>query len=313
MNWSFSNQRRFRACQRQWYYQEVVASHAASDPQRRLAYELSKLQGLAAWRGTLIDSVLTDKVIPALNSRRLPSLDDTLANARQRFDAQVQFARAHRVHEKGMSPTKHRESFAAWHDIEYGEDITQSDLQICWNEIETCIQNFYGMSDVIAELRNAIRCIAQRPLSFVYNGITVKAVPDVIVFRGQRPPLIVDWKTYRSDSHDHWLQLACYAIALTRCNPHKDFPQATSHLSANAIQLLELQLLTNKKRMYQLSDDDQSDVENFIALSAHTMQLAIGDAPKKTIEPERFPVAQSPTTCQFCSFKRICWKGDACL
>jgi hypothetical protein len=52
MNWSFSNQRRFRACQRQWYYQEVVASHAASDSQRRLAYELSKLQGLAAWRGT---------------------------------------------------------------------------------------------------------------------------------------------------------------------------------------------------------------------------------------------------------------------
>src|SRR5690242_4573886 len=114
MNWSFSNQRRFRACQRQWYYQEVVAHHAANDPQRRLAYELSKLQSLSAWRGTLIDSVLTDKVIAGIITRRFPSLDEALSFAKQRFDAQVQFARAHRVHEKGMSPTKFRESFAAW-------------------------------------------------------------------------------------------------------------------------------------------------------------------------------------------------------
>lgn len=314
MNWSFSSERRFRGCQRQWYYQEMVAHHAASDPQRRHAYVLSKLQSLSSWRGSLIDGVLTDKVMTAIGVgvRSVPTLDETITFARQRFDTQVEFARANRVHEKGMSPSKHAGAFAAWHAMEYGQEITQGDLDKCWNEVVTCIQNFYSMPDVIQELRSAIRCISQRPLSFEHDGVTIKAIPDVIAFRRQKPPLIVDWKTYSVDSRDHWLQLACYAIALARCNPHKDFPQIASRLSPNSIQLLEIQLLTKKKRVYQLSDDDCSEVEDFISRSAYTMQLALGEISKKTFEPERFPAASSPTTCQFCSFKRICWE-DSCL
>lgn len=76
MIWSFSDSRTFDRCQRQWYFGEVVANAVAKAPVRHEAYLLSKLQSVSAWRGQVVDSTIGSVLVPALNERRPPSLDD---------------------------------------------------------------------------------------------------------------------------------------------------------------------------------------------------------------------------------------------
>lgn len=147
----------------------------------------------------------------------------------------------------------------------------------------------------------------QRTLSFYLNDVYVQALPDVIVFREKQAPLILDWKTYRQDSADHYLQLGCYALALTRCNPHADFPSFDSFLPSQ-IELLEVQLMTNKTRYYHLTDDECRSVEDLIIQSSHTMRMAMGELDPKQTTPLWFPATNNPQTCTHCSFKSVCWE-----
>lgn len=310
MIWSVSSDRQFRVCQRQWYFSKVVAHHAANDPVRQQAYLLSKLQGLAAWRGNLVDHVLSVKVIRQLGRKSLPSFNETLSFARKIFDQQVAFAQAHRLREPNMSPSKQPEVFAAWHAVEYGDIVTNESIERCWSEIELAITNLYAMPELLAVLSSAVKCITQRPLSFEMHGISVKAQPDVIVFRKRQVPMIIDWKTYNKDNYDHVRQLACYAIALTKCQPHRDFPYSLAHLEATDIDLLEVQLLTNKQRSYRLTQADCLAIENFIVHSAFNMEAAVDELPRKTIDPTQFPPAHSPRTCHYCPFKALCWEEE---
>jgi hypothetical protein len=292
MSWSFSADRKFRMCQRQWYFSTAVAHHAASDPLRQQAYLLSKLQGLAAWRGNLVDYVISEKVLKVTG--RLPSYEETLAFAQATFRRQVDFARSHRLREPGMTPSKHQGAFAAWHAVEYDDVITEEALERCWLEVTTCLTNLYAMPILLKLFTSASRCIVQRALAFTINGVAVRAQPDVIVFRRRQPPLIIDWKTYRQDSLDHQRQLTCYAVALTRCQPHRDFPASLAGVQPTDIELLEVQLLTHKQRLYTLSAEDCADMEDFIVQSHAAMQVSLAGLPKNTINSTQFPAAYAP-------------------
>jgi hypothetical protein len=69
MRWSYSASRNFRQCQRQWYFKNIVASARAKEPLRRRAYLLSKLQSVSAWRGKIVDDVISKTLIPRINRR----------------------------------------------------------------------------------------------------------------------------------------------------------------------------------------------------------------------------------------------------
>jgi hypothetical protein len=51
--WSISTDRLFRRCQRQFFFREIAANHAARD-WRREAFILKQLKTLELWRGTVI-------------------------------------------------------------------------------------------------------------------------------------------------------------------------------------------------------------------------------------------------------------------
>ena len=70
MFWSISESRTFKRCQRQWYYKNLLASPTAKDPLRHTAYLLGKLQSISAWRGNLVDAVISETVLPAVRAGR---------------------------------------------------------------------------------------------------------------------------------------------------------------------------------------------------------------------------------------------------
>lgn len=309
MIWSFSNSHLFRKCQRQWYFKTHVANaNAKKIPLQREAYLLSKLQSIAAWRGSVVDHVISRRVVPALGNRWNISLAKTLEYAKSVFDAQLNFATQHRLREPAMSAIKAGDNFAAFFAVEYGIEISDDEITQAWNDVEQAITNLLEMSDLLVLLGTSVKLVAQRSLTFPYFGVTVRAVPDLIAFFNGSPPLIVDWKVHTFGVQDYRLQLATYAVALARCNPHKDFPASLTPYTPTDIRLLEVQLLTNRQREYTLSELDVEDIDSYIAETATAMVLANGENGKGPPRPFDYPVTQFPETCRRCPFRAQCWE-----
>jgi hypothetical protein len=293
MVWSVSNAKIFDRCQRQWFYKQHFASARSKDETRRKAYLLGKLQSVSSWRGSLVDRVLSFEIIPALGRGEEVSEAKTLASAMAQFDRQLAVARQHRIHEPGFKPSTSGDDFAAFYCVEYGDGISVSEIEQAREDVRTAIATFFSMEKLVRRLRAAQRLVTQRRLIFGHTDTKVGAMPDVIVFRREGAPAIVDWKVHTFGWHDAWLQLTIYAATLTRVEPHSDFPAAPSRHNAADTGLLEVQLLTGTLRKHVVSDEDVEQADAYIARSAESMLLAVGDAVDKAskLSPSLFPAA----------------------
>jgi PD-(D/E)XK nuclease superfamily len=307
--WSFSHSRSFKRCQRHWYFKTYVANaNAKKDPLRREAYLLSKLQTISAWRGQIVDDVIARTIIPALNGKYEPTLAAILTIAKRTFEAQLAFGRRHGVRDPGFSRAKAGDAFAAFYAVEYGGTVSEEEIERAWAEIKEALANLFEMHKLLATLKSSTYIIAQRTLTFAHLGITVRAVPDVIAFYEKHPPFIVDWKVHTSGMQEYRLQLALYALALTRCTPHRDFPEFVAWLDPTEIRLAEAQLLTKNLRAYALSKGDIDEVEAYIAESATQMLLATGSEPHGQLRPVDFPATDFPEVCEQCPYRSLCWE-----
>jgi hypothetical protein len=312
MKWSFSHAKTFRKCQLQWYLGTRFASAVAKkDPLQREAYLLSKLQSVFAWRGNLVDKIISEHVIPAFSQKRPLTTKQVLVLARHFFDKQLTFARARRWREQEMTAEKAGPAYAALYGIEYDIDLSE-ELKQAWNDVEQALRNFLEMHELLSELRIAVKLIPQRNLSFDHFGVTVKARPDLLAFFRDEPPMIVDWKVHSFAQHDYRLQLAVYALALKRSKAHNDFdfPSYLSPYSAADVRLIEAQLLTQQLREHSLIDDDFDEIENYISDSSTQMLLVVGD--DEDVEDEdmfgELSTAYHPEICERCNFRRFCWE-----
>jgi hypothetical protein len=311
--WSFSSSRMFGKCQRAWFYKNHVANaNAKKNPLQREAYILSKLQSVSAWRGKIVERVIDIRIIPALVKGWTLNADALLKYARFLFDTQREFALLNRVRELGMSQSKAGEAFAALYPVEYGLGVSHDEIKRAWEEIEQALLNVLAMRDLLADLRRAERLIVQRSLMFSVFQTKVRAVPDLIAFFRDEPPLIVDWKVHVFGTRDYRLQLATYAIALLRCPPHQDFPPSLARYTPEDVRLLEAQLLTNVLRAYKLTEQDIAATESHIIESSIEMNLAMGDGMAESLDAFDYPVAEYSETCETCSFRKPCWEGQVC-
>jgi PD-(D/E)XK nuclease superfamily len=307
MIWSVSTAKMFDRCQRQWFYKTHFASHKAKDETRRKAYLLSKLQSVSAWRGSLVDHVLSFEVMPALQRGSRPSVDHVIASALVLFDRQLAVARQHRIHEPGFRPST-CEDFAAFYAIEYENGVTTQEIEQAREEVRIALRNFFSMETLIERLRAAQRLITQRRLIFNHSDTKVGAVPDVIVFSVGKPPALLDWKVHALGRHDAWLQLAVYAAAITRTQSRSGFPMISDTYDEMQVGLLEVQLLTGTLRRHRLTAKDVERADSYIARSAEAMMLALGEADGDALPPTAFPAASSASTCTTCPYRSICWE-----
>lgn len=306
--WSFSAAKTFKKCQRQWYYKNCLANARARDPLRHKAYLLSKLQSISSWRGSVVDSVIAEVIIPTLKGKRTPSLAIVRQKAGDLLERQLKFARQHPLHQPEFLPSQFGSEFSVLHCMEYGGEIPDTEIEKAKKEIDIALVNLLNMSEVLSELTEARYLVAQRALSFSHTDETVRAVPDLIAFYRDKPPLIVDWKVHFFGVHKAMKQLGIYALALARGNPHRDFPPLC-HWQESDFRLWEVQLLTNKIRRYQLDELQITEIDRFIAESISEMQLIVGEQKKANLSPTEFLTAYSPETCQFCNYQSLCWES----
>jgi hypothetical protein len=309
MIWSVSTGKMFERCQRQWFFKTQLASAKAKDETRRRAWRLSKLQSLSAWRGNLVDQVLSQEVLPAFEQGRSITADQALASAMARFDRQLAIGRAHRLHEDGFTPAALGDDFVAFYALEYGGVLDEAEIERARDEVRRAIRSFFSMETLMSRLRTADRLITQRALSFTHADTTVRAVPDLIVFKEGHPPAIVDWKVHVFGWRDAWLRLAVYAAALARGTLHSDFP-VTGPFAETDIGLLEVQLLTGTLRRHRLTDEHISQADGFIARSFESMLLATDgmNGTASTLPPTDFPATRYASACGSCPYRSMCWE-----
>ncbi|OGO52538.1 MAG: hypothetical protein A2148_08575 [Chloroflexi bacterium RBG_16_68_14] len=298
MRWSFSAHRSFRKCPRQWFFRTVFANSRARDPVRREAHRLSKLEGIQAWRGKIVDSVISETIIPSIAWKRPCSLGD----AERKADELLAVQRAQRMSRNGES---------VFFEAEYGVPLTEEMFSNARAEIHTALENLYVAEPVWSVLQQAKTLVPQRPLSFKHGTATVRVVPDLIAFHTARAPSIVDWKVNRYPLRDYWLQLTTGAIGVSRCNPHRDWPSSAAQHNPHEVELLEVQLLKGDVRAHVISETDVYEADDFISISATEMELACRGRDAKDLRPDDFPVASDPKTCQLCPFRKLCWRSGA--
>lgn len=129
MRWSYSASRSFRQCQRQWFFKNIVASAKAKDSLRRRAYLLGKLQSISAWRGKIVDDVITRTIIPNLNRGFWSTLAAAKARARDLFDRQIAYAKRHPITDLTLQVSKEGDDFAVFHVMEYKGKLPEHEIE----------------------------------------------------------------------------------------------------------------------------------------------------------------------------------------
>jgi len=237
------------------------------------------------------------------------SLDATLAYAKQVFQEQLSYGLAHRIRKDFTSKAKAGPAFAAFHAVEYGNPPSSEDLDSAWSDVETALRHFFGVDEIWPMLESAQQRIAQRPLTFTIDGISARAVPDVILFADQTPLSIIDWKVSIWEARDYRLQLALYALALTRCDRQSGFPDSWSETKPSDIRLLEVQLLSGETRQHTISDRDIYAIEDYIVQTADHIRTVSAQPAFRDLCAEDFAPAQFPSVCRSCNFRKICWES----
>ncbi len=308
MRWSYSASRSFRQCQRQWFFKNVMASASAKDPFRKRAYLLSKLQSISAWRGRIVDDVISKTFIPNLNRGISFTLEDAKNRARDLFNRQLAYARRHPITALNLQVSKEGDDFAVFHVMEYEDELPEHEINRAWCEVETALVNLFSLEDIRLILKSSDYIVSQRALQFtLMDDVTVIAYPDAIAFRGDAPPAVIDWKVHAFGTNDAWLQLAIYALTLSRCNPHRDFPSGFE-TQPQELALYEVQLLTNVVRQYPLEEEQIIEAEEYMISSAYEIACLIEGKKYADLSIEDFRIATYAETCQRCAFRAICWE-----
>lgn len=307
MRWSYSAAKTFALCRRKWYFEKFYANRKVKDKERNRAFFLKRLQSVHAWRGKLVDEVITKFVVPRLNNAQHIELDNVLSFANSLIGTQLNerrnltsancngfFEKAHDIH--------------PFFEVEYGNGLSDDAILAATTEINKSLTNLLN-SKLFAEISQGSKLLAQRRLQFKFANWSVSCMPDLIIFPDNSNPRIVDWKVEAPVNKEHRPQLAVYALALSNAKPHRDFPEVWRGRSIDVlgIGLMEFQLLRNKEQNYVLSSDDIIDVEDYIFRTSSAMSSSVKDHPSADL----FPTTYFPSLCANCKFRKICWKEVA--
>ncbi len=298
MNWSISGHKQFRGCPRQWYYSNIVAdARVKKDAFRRELTILSKLQSIDAWRGSLVDNVISRLFVNSINKRMPVKKEYFLREAMRLFDLQLEFAQSKRYRLEGARLANGQDDFAALFEYELGNGVMAADL------VED--------GKFIEYLRTGSLLVSQRPLIYSFDRFSVRAKPDLIVFFEDDPPHIFDWKVHTFGLITYDEQLISYAMALykvARTEPHDDFPKNLSQYKLSDYKLTEYQLLHPERirRDYEATNDRVEDLGSMMASSLIEMYMSGCFNKYEEGREDKFPTTIFVEQCAKCVFQKTC-------
>jgi hypothetical protein len=316
MNWSITGYKQFEVCPRQWYYNNIVAdARVKKDAHRRELTILSKLMTIDAWRGLLVDNVISRLLVNAINNNYPVKKDYFLGEAIKLFDLQLEYGLTKKYRLDGARLANDQLEFAAFFECELGDGLAADEIERAKNDVVGAISNLVDDTTLIDYLKSSTHVVSQRPLIYGVDRFSVYAKPDLIVFFDDKPPHIFDWKVHTFGKNTYDEQLISYAVALYKViqeKAHVDFPSNVAEHSIFDYKLTEYQLLHPDRtpRNYEVTEDRIEDLTS--VMSSSLIKMYMGGCFKSYAEAEeqKFPTTIFVEQCAKCPFQKVC-KPDA--
>jgi hypothetical protein len=229
-----------------------------------------------------------------------------LQEADAMFDRQLAFAKANRVREPGFAKSKFKFEYAALLEVEEGRGLSDEVINTAREDVHRALRNLWQLPELRTELKAARHIVAQNMFRFKLRGHSIAAVPDLVAFYHDRPPLIIDWKVHAFGLNDARKQLLIYAMALVRSGRGGGSPER--RWLETEVVTREVQLLTRVVRTFQLETDTAVEMEDYILASQHAMDRLTEGKPLAEIKIADLPAVYSDDGCVNCGFKPICWE-----
>lgn len=305
----------FQRCELQWYFKNIVADgRVKNDPFRKEVTILSKLDTVEAWRGKIVDDVVSRLLVNAINKKFPVDKAYLLKEADQLFDSQLEYAAFQKYREPDRKYSQDKD-FAALVNYEFGIECSELALNNARNDIHFALNNLLADEEFIAYLQSAKFLASQRSLHYLFSGMPVSSKPDLIVFFDNDPPHIIDWKVHTYGIHTYDEQLLSYAVALYKVSttkPHIDFPPNLGRYQIYDYKLTEYQLLhpDRIRRDYEVTKEKLEELND--KMSKGIIQMYMKGCHKKygDANPENFETTYYIENCHNCSFKKICKSKD---
>lgn len=300
MKFSFSAERGFRRCQRQYYFRDIAAWHNAKDPIRREAFVLKQLKTIELWRGHVVHRGIEKFVIPSLESNSTVDWNSVADQTVEMARRQLAFSAARKYRQKGLSKTAAADDYCALAVHEGGGDVSEDDFKAVEGTMRTVFSNLGGMHEFWAGMRGVRRFFSEPPVFTEYEGVRVEGHIDLMFFRAAGRPTIVDWKLYEgTGGSDAGFQTAMYAWLLCRM-------PAWRVSSPADVELLEVRLLDSQVIHHRCDSETLEALEDKIYRGIHDIQALTGGLGYGELTIDDFAYANSPGTCALCPFRPMC-------
>lgn len=310
MKWSYSAALQFMSCERKWYYSNKYARFNSTDKNKKQAAYLKDAMSLDEWKGDVVDRVISMFIHLENKHGNNPTFDDYIDKASWLTQMQFAFAEKKRWELiKTKSQLEDGNEYLILAPLIFGQVVTKPEKQRIWKEIKQALKIYYEDEDFQYNYcQPATHHFTQYPLLINRQNVTIKGVPDLLLYYEDAPPLIVDWKVYRDSTYSHKRQLMMYAYMLANLSPiPAKFPASLKKYTISQYRLCEYQLLTGEKRFYTIDEQDIHDASEFINEAVYRMKKKQCHLPPNKLSVEMFNEAYAPTSCDSCNFSSICW------
>lgn len=274
-----------------------MANHHPTNPERREAFVLKQLQDLPTWRGSLVDLGIERFIVPCLKSGRLPPLAEVLAGTLAIAHRQWEFSAHRRYRDAGLTKSASKDIFCALYPHEYGLPIGRADLEQVEADVREAFEALYAQTDFLALLMGHGWYQPKMRLHFRVAAASVKAELDLLFFRGDNQPTIVDWKAGHSAKSDYTWQMLVYALAVRRRWPD---------VQPDDIAVYEVNLSEGVIKNHPVTEERLIEAEDYIYRSVMEIEALTGGRKFSQQSLQAFDLANTPRTCAICNFRRLC-------
>jgi len=298
--WSFSTDKLFRRCQRQFYFAQIAAHHSPREPWRREAFLLRQMKTLELWRGSVIHEGIQHYVVPAL--RKGDALDWEILTEQtiQHAKTQLAFSERKRYREPGIAKTKHKD-FCALVPHETGKGVSAAEFDGVCSEIRTAFQRLESLSDLWETLLGRKDCKSEEQIWVEFDDVKIMVQIDLLFERSLGHPTIIDWKSYEiGGDTDARLQTVLYGWAVWKSKLFDDLHDAEN------IELLECQVQDGVVIKHECSLEVFDELEDHLYRSLNRIFSLCRSKKLTDARLQDFAFTDNPNTCEHCAFRQLC-------
>lgn len=311
--WNISKLTVVRQCHRKLYFNYEVAHHAFTHPFRRKAFELSKVQTLKMWTGSVIDYAVAKMIIPIYWEKLVPDYksiaDEAVALAKRQF----RFSALRLYHDNTVARSESAADFLILDVHEFNLSYTKEQIEEVYETIRNIIIAFPDYDSPVPSKRMADYLRTSKFLradvknfNYLCDGIIIKPQIDLIRYFGKRQD-VIDWKVARNSQIDYSRQLILAGI-VTSHNSRNTFKEKgwTPIPYLEDTHLYEINLMNGCIKQHPFTKESTALALDYVYSYCDDQELLSQNKQWNELNIEDYVRTDKADTCAGCKFKPLC-------